>query len=105
MISLFSGRPVNIAYLGPAITSYSNLNPSYRIYYIDGDHDETTRTVVDHETWTMDLEQANLNDNPVYFKSYSVRDAYSMQGLSPNDWHDFIENMKTDDELFELYFK
>lgn len=53
----------------------------------------------------MDLEQANLNDNPVYFKSYSVRDAYSMQGLSPNDWHEFIENMKTDDNLFELYFK
>lgn len=102
---LFSERPINIAYIGPSITPFINLNPSYRIYYIDGDHDKTTRTVVDHETWIMDLESANLNDNPVWFKSYSARDAYSMKGLRPSDWHEFIEKMKNNDTLFDSYFK
>lgn len=37
------GRAVSVAYIGPSVTPYVNLNPGYRIYYIDGDHDHTTR--------------------------------------------------------------
>jgi sphingomyelin phosphodiesterase len=36
-------RPNNIAFIGPSVTPYYDLNPGYRIYYIDGDHDLTTR--------------------------------------------------------------
>lgn len=100
-----AGRAINIAYIGPSVTPFVNLNPSYRIYYVDGDHSDTTRFVVDHETWIMNLAEANLNGNPIWRKSYSARDAYSMQGLRPTDWSDFIENMKDNDELFGLYFK
>lgn len=27
-------RPTNIAYIGPSVTPYYDLNPGYRIYYI-----------------------------------------------------------------------
>ncbi|XP_060532575.1 sphingomyelin phosphodiesterase-like isoform X2 [Cylas formicarius] len=37
-------RPTNVAYLGPSVTTYENFNPAYRIYYIDGDYNGTTRT-------------------------------------------------------------
>lgn len=37
------GRANNIAYIGPSVTPYNDLNPGYRIYYVDGDHDITTR--------------------------------------------------------------
>lgn len=37
------GRAVSVAYIGPSVTPYVNLNPGYRIYYVDGDHDHTTR--------------------------------------------------------------
>lgn len=36
-------RAINIAYIGPSVTPYYDLNPGYRIYYIDGDHDASTR--------------------------------------------------------------
>lgn len=36
-------RVTNIAYVGPSVTPYYDLNPGYRIYYIDGDHTATTR--------------------------------------------------------------
>lgn len=36
-------RATNIAYVGPSVTPYYDLNPGYRIYYVDGDHDSTTR--------------------------------------------------------------
>ena len=32
-----------MAYVGPSVTPYYDLNPGYRIYYIDGDHKSTTR--------------------------------------------------------------
>lgn len=38
-------RATNIAYIGPSVTPYYNLNPGYRIYYVDGDHDQSTRRV------------------------------------------------------------
>lgn len=38
----FTGRPVNIAYLGPSVTTFENHNPAYRIYHLDGDHNDST---------------------------------------------------------------
>ena len=37
------GRALSIAYVGPSVTPYYELNPGYRIYYVDGDHPKTTR--------------------------------------------------------------
>lgn len=37
------GRAVNVAFIGPSVTPYADLNPGYRIYYVDGDHDKSTR--------------------------------------------------------------
>lgn len=37
------GRPISIAYVGPSVTPYYDLNPGYRIYYVDGDHEKSTR--------------------------------------------------------------
>lgn len=36
-------RPVGIGYIAPSITPWKNCNPAYRIYYVDGDHENTTR--------------------------------------------------------------
>lgn len=43
----FTGRPTGIAYLGPSVTTFANFNPAYRIYYVDGDHDASTRVRAD----------------------------------------------------------
>jgi sphingomyelin phosphodiesterase len=37
------GRALSIAYVGPSVSPYYDLNPGYRIYYVDGDHAKTTR--------------------------------------------------------------
>lgn len=37
------GRALSIAYIGPSVSPYYDLNPGYRIYYVDGDHSKTTR--------------------------------------------------------------
>lgn len=34
-----------MAYVGPSVSPYYDLNPGYRIYYVDGDHDKSTRVL------------------------------------------------------------
>ncbi|XP_044735214.1 sphingomyelin phosphodiesterase isoform X2 [Chrysoperla carnea] len=99
------GRPNGIAYIGPSVTPYYDTNPGYRIYYVDGDHAKTTRSVIDHESWTMNLREANLYGYPMWYKLYSVRDTYKMRGLRPEDWDEFVQRMTIDPALFDLYYK
>lgn len=99
------GRATNIAYIGPSVTPYYDLNPGYRIYYVDGDHDQTTRMVIDHENWIMNLREANLYDYPIWYKLYSTRVAYGMKGLRPSDWDELINTMTNNQEMFDLYYK
>ncbi|ERL84609.1 hypothetical protein D910_02037 [Dendroctonus ponderosae] len=98
-------RPINVAYVGPSVSPYYDLNPGYRIYYVDGDHDKTTRAVVDHETWTMNLKEANIYGYPIWFQLYSARQSFGMDSLRPRDWDDFVERMTNDPKLFELFYK
>nr|XP_045588555.1 sphingomyelin phosphodiesterase-like [Procambarus clarkii] len=36
-------RPVGVAYIAPSQTPWYGLNPAYRIYYVDGDRENSTR--------------------------------------------------------------
>jgi sphingomyelin phosphodiesterase len=39
-------RAINVGYIAPSITPWENVNPAYRLYYVDGDHRKTTRVSV-----------------------------------------------------------
>lgn len=39
-------RPVSVGYIAPSITTWIDVNPAYRIYYVDGDHQQTTRVSI-----------------------------------------------------------
>ncbi|KAK3926133.1 Sphingomyelin phosphodiesterase [Frankliniella fusca] len=99
------GRAVSIAYIGPSVTPYYDLNPGYRIYYVDGDHKDTTRAVVDHETWVMNLKDANVYDYPLWYKEYSVRETYEMPSLLPQEWDTLINKIAQDGPLFDTYYR
>ncbi|CAG9764151.1 unnamed protein product [Ceutorhynchus assimilis] len=97
-------RPTAVAYLAPSVTTYTNYNPAYRIYYIDGDHEDSTRA--NHETWTFDLETANVpNNEPLWYKLYSAKEAYRMASLRPEQWNNLIDNMVTNEERFEEFYR
>ncbi|XP_073847882.1 sphingomyelin phosphodiesterase isoform X1 [Musca autumnalis] len=98
-------HPNNIAYIGPSVSPYYDLNPGYRIYYVDGDHDTTTRLVIDHESWIMNLKEANHYDYPIWYKLYTARSAYNMKALRPVDWDNLISELTHNQELFDLYYK
>lgn len=63
------------------------------------------KMVIDHESWIMNLKEANLYDYPIWYKLYSTRAAYGMKGLRPSDWDELINTMTDNQEVFDLYYK
>eukprot|EP00794_Sanderia_malayensis_P011730 gene11730-12950_t len=97
-------KPSSIAYIGPSVTPYTNLNPGYRIYEIDGDHPNSTAVVLDHLTYIIDLEKANKEGKAEWNLEYRATESYKMKSLLPADWDDLVETMKTDDALFKTFY-
>ncbi|XP_025831709.1 sphingomyelin phosphodiesterase isoform X2 [Agrilus planipennis] len=101
-----SSIPTNVAYLCPSVTTFGNYNPAYRIYYVDGEHDTATWEILDHETWTTNLEEANNPGNsPHWYKLYSAKEAYSMESLRPVEWEKLIQEMTDDPIVFGQFYK
>jgi len=95
-------RATNIAYIGPSVTPYYGLNPTYRIYNVRA----SDGRVIDHETWFMDLQAANAHPDrePVWQKLYTARDAYELESLSPRSWDDLVRRMNTNISLFSDFY-
>ncbi|GMT05039.1 hypothetical protein PENTCL1PPCAC_27213 [Pristionchus entomophagus] len=105
-----SGRATHFNFITPSITTYSFNNPAYRIYTIDGGYEGATYTVLDAETYTTDLNDANAKDQePKWFLEYSTKDAYGLPDLSPASWAALIDRLAVDDDLFtkfhQYYFR
>nr|XP_027229241.1 sphingomyelin phosphodiesterase-like [Penaeus vannamei] len=98
-------RPVGVAYVAPSQTPWYDLNPAYRVYHVDGDRPDTTRLVLDHETYFLNLTAAEASGEAHWERLYSARDAYGMAALTPADWQDLAERMAADRSLFDVYYK
>ncbi|XP_053639438.1 sphingomyelin phosphodiesterase isoform X2 [Cherax quadricarinatus] len=98
-------RVTNIAYIGPSVTSYYKLNPGYRIYTIEGEYTGSQKLVLDHETWVMNLDEANRDGVPRWYQLYSAKRAYNMRNLLPEEWNSLVYKMALEDDLFEKYLR
>ncbi|KAK4313929.1 hypothetical protein Pmani_014760 [Petrolisthes manimaculis] len=99
-----TGRPCGVAYISPSQTPWFDLNPAYRIYYIDGDRQDTTRLVLDHETYITNLTEAHETGSTRWFLSYGAREKYQMTSLTPEAWQELVERMAQDRTLFDIFF-
>jgi len=94
----------SVAYIGPSVTPYYGLNPGYRLYTIDGNYD-TSKMVLDHETWILDLKYANYHGVAEWKPLYSAMKTYKMPSLLPVEWDRLVSKMINNDDLFKLYYK
>lgn len=99
-------RPVSMAYIGSSVTPYltnTAVNPSFRIYEVDGNYNSSSWAVLDYDSYILDLKLANERDKPVWIKEYSAKATYNLPSLSPANWNNLIEIMKTDDTVLKLF--
>ncbi|XP_078078761.1 sphingomyelin phosphodiesterase isoform X2 [Mustelus asterias] len=97
-------RAVSVAFIAPSVTTYINLNPGFRIYHIDGDYSKSSHLVLDHETYILNLTEANESVNPKWFLLYRLREAYGMETIFPADMDNLISRFLRDDRLFQRYW-
>lgn len=74
--------PVNVDWIGGSGTPHVGMNPSYRLYTVE----PNTFEVIDLDTFTFNLTEANLTPNqpPEWFKAYNFREAFGVEDLSPH---------------------
>ncbi|GAB6027687.1 hypothetical protein CHUAL_001927 [Chamberlinius hualienensis] len=100
-----TSQPISVAHIGPSVTTYANVNPSFRIYTIDGDYNETTWSVLDYEVYWLDVDRANADGFATWELRYSAKDAYGMNDMSPEEFNNFVNRMETDDALFQTFYE
>eukprot|EP00095_Tigriopus_kingsejongensis_P003756 maker-scaffold911_size81771-snap-gene-0.23 protein:Tk03756 transcript:maker-scaffold911_size81771-snap-gene-0.23-mRNA-1 annotation:"hypothetical protein TcasGA2_TC005858" len=95
--------PINMAYLGPSLTPGGGLNPAYRIYEIDGDHNQTSNLILDHSTSIFDLQASIHSFRLVHIREYSAKTDFKLADLSPKSWQDLVIRMANDESLFKTF--
>ncbi|CAF0859177.1 unnamed protein product [Adineta ricciae] len=89
-----SRRPVSVAYIGPSVTTYSSLNPGYRVFTIDGYYPGTSYWPLNHRTVIMNLTESNIQNKTIFHDEYNARDAYELKNLYPTDWSKFLDRLQ-----------
>ncbi|TRY83160.1 hypothetical protein DNTS_020663 [Danionella cerebrum] len=102
-------RPVSVAFIAPSVTTYINLNPGYRVYYVDGNHPSSSRMVLDHETFILNLtlannQPSNPDPNPTWDLLYRASEVYGLSTLFPSDMDMLLKALQTDDRLFQRFW-
>ncbi|XP_046336080.2 sphingomyelin phosphodiesterase-like [Haliotis rufescens] len=99
-------RPTSIGYVMGGVTTRGDMNPSYRIYTMDGNYKTSSWAVLDFETYYTDIATANKGvAAPVWQLEYTAKSDYNMTGLYPRDWSDLIYRMRDDDTVFQKFYK
>ncbi|CAJ0914636.1 unnamed protein product, partial [Mesorhabditis belari] len=98
-------RPTGINFITPSLTTNSNLNPAYRIYTIDGDYQGSSFTILEMETYSANITEANINNHePLWKLEYKTTESYSMKDLSPASWHELTVRFENDPDLFRKFY-
>lgn len=104
-------RPLGVAFIAPSVTTFINLNPGYRVYYVDGNYQGSSRLVLDHETFILNLTEANHSPalsgpqkNPKWTLLYRATEAYGLTSLFPSDYNGLMHTFVNDDKVFQKFW-
>lgn len=105
-------HPLGVVFIAPSVTTFVGLNPGYRVYYVDGNYQGSSRLVLDHETYIMNLTEANHSPwaphspqkDPKWTLLYRATEAYGLSTLFPSDFNRLIGTFINDDPVFQKFW-
>uniref|UniRef100_A0A3P9JJQ5 Sphingomyelin phosphodiesterase n=1 Tax=Oryzias latipes TaxID=8090 RepID=A0A3P9JJQ5_ORYLA len=104
-------RAVGVAFVAPSVTTYVNLNPGYRVYIVDGNYKGSSRLVLDHETYILNLTEVNRPEvlgNPVkdpkWTLLYRATEAYGLPTMFPSDYDLLLRTFISNDRVFQKFW-
>jgi sphingomyelin phosphodiesterase len=105
MVQATDGSPAGVVHIAPSVTTYLNVNPSFRIYSMD----PNTFHLIDYEQYYLNVTNANIlakqnRTEDIKFKlEYTARQEYDLADLSPNSWWDLTERLSKNSSLLLQY--
>ncbi|XP_060623167.2 sphingomyelin phosphodiesterase [Anolis sagrei] len=98
-------RPVGIAFVAPSVTTFIALNPGYRLYQVDGPYPGGSFLVLDHETFILNLTEANVpGSRPEWRRFYGAREAYGLRTAFPSEWDQLLKRFEVEEPLFRRFW-
>ncbi|KAK3870502.1 hypothetical protein Pcinc_024280 [Petrolisthes cinctipes] len=99
-------RPVAAVFIPGAGTTGDVHMPAFRLYQVDGGHDAATWTILDTETYNMNLTLANQDGaTPEFTLRYRGQETYNITSFTPVQLDHLAFTMATDDVLFREYLR
>jgi sphingomyelin phosphodiesterase len=98
---VYNNKPTRIQFVSPSITTYTNKNPSFRIYEADTD----TKLVTDYTQYRLNLTKANENPEslPLYDIAYTFKSQYNVTNLNPSTLYRLALQMGNNERLALTY--
>ncbi|KAM9983436.1 hypothetical protein ACTFIY_000171 [Dictyostelium cf. discoideum] len=93
--------PTGMNYIVPSLTTYQNHEPGYRIYQFD----YSTNQIVNYYQYHANITEANETGSLNFQLTYSAKELYNMDDLSPASWTKVANQMKTNSTMFNSYFE
>ena len=88
----------SVIHILPALTTYPQENPSFRLYTAD----RKTSTILDYTQYRLYLNKIEPNKEPIWEVAYSFKDFFKLPTM---DFLAAVEKLKVDRELFNRYVR
>lgn len=89
-------------YVGPSLTTFSKISPSFRVFEIDEDSHE----VIDYKQYQLDLESSNLSGEAKWKIVYSFKDEYQLDSMNQQEMQMLFERIESGErETLKVYQK
>lgn len=88
-------KPISVGFIGPSITTFIDLNPSFRIYSVDPSKNYMP---VDFETYFMNLTKANIEgqQEPEWKSTGTFSQVFKIGDISPQSLHNLMIDLSKD---------
>lgn len=92
--------PVGVNYISGSLTTFSYLNPTYKIMTMD-----ETGDLLDYEMYYLDMDDSNRYHQLTWRTLFpSVKQMYGLKDLSPQSWSEWYKRALTNQTLEDLYY-
>lgn len=101
-------EPVSVAFVGPSVTTFIGLNPSFRLYDVDPNRKHMP---VDFETYFMNLTEANINGasrQPEWKSAGTFSKLFGIPDTSPQSMHNLLVSIADDmhaEEIANMHYE
>jgi sphingomyelin phosphodiesterase len=99
LIQNAQGKPVAMQYIAPSLTTFTDINPSFRSYVFDN----KTLELQDYIQYRLNLTHTIATDRAEWNVAYTARDEYRLASMSPASWAALIERMRHNTTLRQTF--